>query len=261
MSIVQIVLLAAACAFCRMESGWFGECKFRQPIVTSFIVGLILGDVPNALKIGAQFEMIWMGVAGIGPVAHLDVTTGGFLGTVIALQSGQGFEAAMLFALPASMIMQFLENFTNTAFGYFDVKIDNDVENGVYDKITSTFLFAGALRVILEFTVVLVFLLASNAISAALSNGFPAWLEKGLGGAGVLLSAYGFAMLLSIMMEKELIPFFIIGYTLAAFSGRSYNMIGIGAIGLALAWIYFLIADKLGGRKAAVADADDGWED
>ena len=260
MSIVQMVLLALACAFCRMEGGWFGECKFRQPIVTSFLVGLILGDVPNALKIGAQFEMIWMGVAGIGPVAHLDVTTGGFLGTVIALQSGQGFEAAMLFALPVSMIMQFLESFSNSAFGYFDVKIDNDVENGVFTKIKSTFLFAAVLRVVLEFTVVLVFLLASNAISQALSNGFPAWLENGLGGAGKLLSAYGFAMLLAIMMDKELIPFFIIGYTLAAFTGRAYNMIGIGAIGLALAWIYFLIADKLGGGKA-VAAADDGWED
>jgi PTS system mannose-specific IIC component/fructoselysine and glucoselysine-specific PTS system IIC component len=67
-------------------------------------------------------------------------------------------------------------------------------------------------------------------------------------------------MLLAIMMDKELIPFFIIGYTLAAFTGRAYNMIGIGAIGLALAWIYFLIADKLGGGKA-VAAADDGWED
>ena len=42
MSIVQMVLLALACAFCRMEGGWFGECKLRQPIVTSFFVGLIL---------------------------------------------------------------------------------------------------------------------------------------------------------------------------------------------------------------------------
>ena len=85
MSFIQMVLLAAACAFCRMEGGWFGECKFRQPICTSFFVGLILGNIPEALKIGAQFEMIWMGTAGIGPVAHLDVTTGGFLGTVVGM--------------------------------------------------------------------------------------------------------------------------------------------------------------------------------
>lgn len=260
MSVLQMVLLAMACAFARMEGGWFGECKFRQPIVTSYFAGLILGDVPNALKVGAQFEMIWMGTAGIGPVAHLDVTTGGFLGTVIALQSGQGFEAAMLFALPASMIMQFAESVENSAFGYFDVKIDNDVEKGVFNRITSTFLFAGALRVILEFVIVLAFLMASSAISAAISNGFPEWLENGLGGAGALLSAYGFAMLLSIMMETELIPYFILGYTIAAFTGRAYNMIGIGCIGLSLAWIYFILATKFGGAKAAVVEKDE-WED
>ena len=261
MSTFTMLLLAAACAFCRMEGGWFGECKFRQPIVTSFFAGLILGNIPEALKIGAQFEMIWMGVAGMGPVAHLDITTGGFLGAVIALISGQGFEAAMLFALPASMIMQFAESIENTAFSYFDVKIDNDVANGVYDKVKSTFIFAGALRVILEFVIVFAFLLASNAISAALANGFPAWLENGLGGAGALLSAYGFAMLLAIMMDTELIPFFIIGYVLAAYSGRSYNMIGIGAIGFALAWIYYLLATKFGGTKTVAVAEDDGWED
>ena len=202
-----------------------------------------------------------MGTAGIGPVAHLDVTTGGFLGTVIALVSGQGFEAAMLFALPASMIMQFAESVWNTAFGYFDVKIDNDVANGVYNKVFSTFMFAAVLRVLVEFAIVLAFLLASNAISAAISNGFPAWLENGLGGAGQLLSSYGFAMLLSIMMETELIPFFIIGYTLAAFAGGAYNMIGIGAIGLSLAWIYYILANKFGGKQVVTAAAADEWED
>ncbi len=260
MSFIQMVLLAAACAFCRMEGGWFGECKLRQPICTSFFVGLILGNIPEALKIGAQFEMIWMGTAGIGPVAHLDVTTGGFLGTVVALVSGKGFEAAMLFALPASMIMQFAESLWNTAFGYFDVKIDNDVANGVYNKVFSTFMIAAVLRVLVEFAVVLAWLLAAGAFSEAMSVEFPAWLENGLGGAGQLLNSYGFAMLLSIMMDTELIPFFMIGYTLAAFADTPYNMIGIGVIGLALAWIYFIIANKFGGKQTVAAAADE-WAD
>jgi len=67
-------------------------------------------------------------------------------------------------------------------------------------------------------------------------------------------------MLLSIMMDTELIPFFMIGYTLAAFADTPYNMIGIGVIGLALAWIYFIIANKFGGKQTVAAAADE-WED
>ena len=62
------------------------------------------------------------------------------------------------------------------------------------------------------------------------------------------------------MMDTELIPFFMIGYTLAAFAGTAYNMIGIGVIGLALAWIYYIIANKFCGKQAVAAAADE-WED
>ena len=44
-------------------------------------VGLVLGDVKNGIIIGAQLELIWMGIAGIGASTPPDVVTGGILGT------------------------------------------------------------------------------------------------------------------------------------------------------------------------------------
>jgi len=32
--------------------------KFREPIVTGFLVGLILGDVKSGVMIGAQLQLI-----------------------------------------------------------------------------------------------------------------------------------------------------------------------------------------------------------
>jgi mannose/fructose/N-acetylgalactosamine-specific phosphotransferase system component IIC len=259
LSVGKMLLLAFVCAFCKMESGWFGECKLRQPIVTGFLVGLVLGDVTNGLKIGAAFELIWMGTAGIGPVAHLDIVTGGVLGTTMALITGQGVEAGMLFAVPASMLMQFVSNITMTVYSAFNVMIDRNVAEGKFNTILPIHLLVGTVDVCVNFIITFAALAASNAIAGVIANGFPAWLENGLAGVAQLLPAFGFAMLLSIMMDTELIPFFILGFILAAYADVPYTMIGIGAIGLSLAWIWYLIASKFGGVKAAAAD--DEWED
>ncbi|GAA6291767.1 hypothetical protein F220043C3_02010 [Enterocloster asparagiformis] len=53
MSLLQAILIGCVAALTQLEGGWLGECKLREPIVTGFLVGLILGDVKQGLMIGA----------------------------------------------------------------------------------------------------------------------------------------------------------------------------------------------------------------
>ena len=261
MSTAQMLLIALGCAFCKMEGGWFGECKFRQPIFTGFLVGLILGNVSEGLKVGAEFELIWMGTAGIGPVAHLDITTGGILGAAVAVSTGQGVEAGMLFALPASMMMQMVENVTMTVYSTFNVMAEKAVTDHKFNNVMKIHLGVGLCNVVLNFCITFAALLFSNAVASAVANGLPGWLESGLGGVAAILPSFGFAMLLSIMMDTELVPFFMIGFVVAAYSstGTAYTMIGIGALGLAIAWIFYIVMNKVG--TVSTASAGDEWED
>ena len=77
MSLLQAILIGCVAALTQLEGGWLGECKLREPIVTGFLVGLILGDVKQGLMIGATLQLMWMGATGIGPTAQLDIGTGG----------------------------------------------------------------------------------------------------------------------------------------------------------------------------------------
>ena len=77
MSLVQAILIAIIAGVSRCEGDWLGECKLREPIVTGFLVGLVLGDVKTGLIIGAELQLMWMGAVGIGPVAQLDIGIGG----------------------------------------------------------------------------------------------------------------------------------------------------------------------------------------
>ena len=76
-----------------------------------------------------------------------------------------------------------------------------------------------------------------------------------------MLPCVGFALLLNIIMEKDLIPYFVLGFIPAAFVGRDLSMVAIVMVAAAIAMIIFQIHSKVGTKTVAVVDADDEWED
>lgn len=72
----------------------------------------------------------------------------------------------------------------------------------------------------------------------------PKWLLNGLTVAGGMLPAIGFAMIMSVMLKKEFIPFALLGYILAAF-------LKLPVIGIALVGAVFAIKHYNGTEKAA----------
>jgi PTS system N-acetylgalactosamine-specific IIC component len=61
----------------------------------------------------------------------------------------------------------------------------------------------------------------------------PQWLLKGLSVAGGMLPGIGFAMILSVMLEKKYIPFALLGYIAAAY--LKMPVIGVALVGCVFA--------------------------
>lgn len=70
----------------------------------------------------------------------------------------------------------------------------------------------------------------------------PPVLLTGLTVAGKMLPAIGFAMILSVMAKKELIPFVLLGYVCAAY--LNIPTIGIAIVGTIFALIEFITSQK-----------------
>ncbi len=70
----------------------------------------------------------------------------------------------------------------------------------------------------------------------------PAWLTDGLAIGGGMVVAVGYAMVINMMATKEVWPFFAIGFVLATVS--EITLIGLGAIGVALALIYLALSKQ-----------------
>ena len=258
MGFVQALLIGIVSGMTYIEGNWLGECKLREPVVTGFLVGLILGDVPKGLLIGAELQMMWMGVVGIGPTSQLQIGTGGTIGAAIAILTGTGAEIAITFGIPVAIIMQFMETFTMTAFSGFMHIVEADIKKGKYGSIT----FYHALSAIITFIIwggltFVVLYYGNEAIQSVVDN-FPEWANAALGGIAAILPALGFAMLLNLLMEVKLVPFFVVGFIIAAFTNLS--LLAIAALAVAVAWVYYLLrVDTL--NVAVAVGGKDEWED
>ena len=87
----------------------------------------------------------------------------------------------------------------------------------------------------------------------------PAWLTKGLSVAGGMLPAIGFAMIMSVMLSKEFIPFALLGYIAAAY--LKLPVVGIAMVGLVFALKHYFDVKKQeeNGPVAAQEVNHDDW--
>lgn len=195
---------------------WSG---FNTPIGAGFVVGLIMGDLPTGLFIGASLQLMVLGVGTFGGASKIDATIGTVLATAFSVSvHGMTPQVAISsIAVPVATIMiqlDILARFTNT---YFAHKIDHDIETFNYKAIERDYLL-GALPWALSRAIPVFLALAFGqklvqAIADAL-NGSWAWLGSGLSLAGGTLPAVGFAILLRYLPVKKHISYLILGFTI-----------------------------------------------
>ena len=55
---ISAVLVGLVGVFCMWDSRLLGRLNFEQPLVGATLVGLLLGDVPTGLAVGAAVELL-----------------------------------------------------------------------------------------------------------------------------------------------------------------------------------------------------------
>ena len=179
----------------------------------------------------------------------------------LALAAGLKPEVAVTLAVPVGLLGVLIDNIKRTYHSYFVHRADlaaakGDIKMMGRNEFWYPLFCSIPLRVI---PTTLALLFGTDAVSAFLAS-IPDWATNGLTVAGGLLPALGFAVTIMVIGKKELIPYFIIGFAVCAFSG--INTIGLAVFGVCIA---FLQSNFLSRNEAALAtnsldDEDDGEE-
>jgi|SRR5690625_259087 len=209
--------------------GW-GDTMISRPIVVGMFIGLALGDLKTGLLVGGTIEFMYLGLLPVGAAIPPDATMATSIASSIAILSGIQAEAAAALAVPVAVASQSLQmliwtgniGLLHRADKYAQVANFKAIERIQY---TGSFLFFLQGFVPAFFAI----LLGVNAVESFVEI-VPDWFLDSLTLAGGILPALGFAMLFNMMSSRKLLPYFIIGFALAAYFGA--DLLGVAIIGV-----------------------------
>lgn len=242
-TLVQALLIALASGV--LFSGLLLGIFTNRVIVLSFFVGLILGDLPTALMMGAIGELAFMGFGvGAGGTVPPNPLGPGIVGTIMAItMKDQGItpESALALSYPFAVLFQLMQTFIYTLFSGSPEAARRAVDKGNYKafKFHANSTFLGFF--VAGFVIALIATLSMEPLRAFVEL-IPQALIDGLSVAGGLLPAIGFAMILSVMVKKDVIPYAILGYVLLAY--LNLPVMAIALVGAVFALIDYFNQEK-----------------
>ncbi|MDT8718068.1 PTS mannose/fructose/sorbose transporter subunit IIC [Clostridium sp. 19966] len=252
LNIVQIILVIIV-AFLAGIEGILDEFQFHQPLVACTLIGLVTGNLLPCLVLGGSLQLMALGWANIGAAVAPDAALASVASAIILVLGGQGqagVASAIAIAVPlavAGLLLTIICRTIATAFVHF---MDAAAKKGNIRAIEMWQIAAICLQGIrIAIPAALVLAVGAGPISSLLSA-MPAWLTDGLAVGGGMVVAVGYAMVINMMATKEVWPFFAIGFVLATIS--QITLIGLGAIGVAIALIYLALS-KQGGKGNGVS--------
>lgn len=231
-SLIQALLIGAWTAFCYCGVLW--GTYTNRAIVLSFGVGIILGDIPTALSMGAIAELAFMGFGvGAGGTVPPNPIGPGIIGTILCITNKSITpESALALSLPFAVAIQFLQTLIFSLCATNESIAKNALDNLNFKKFKFAANITLYLFIVAGFSVGFVGAYSSDLLTN-LVNMIPQWLLDGLKVAGGMLPAIGFAMIISVMAKKELLPFLLLGYICSAYF--KLPVIGIALVGLVFA--------------------------
>ncbi len=179
----------------------------------------------------------------------------GIVGTIIAITmkgKGMSLEAALALSFPFAVIIQLFITGIYTVSTGFAARAEQEVEKGNYRRFR--LLANGTLLMFVAMGFILGFGAAFQVKGLErLVGAIPQWLTEGLGTAGKILPAVGFAVILSAMARWDTIPFLALGYVMAAY--LKLPVLAVALASAALSWIAY------GKRPIAEGPEKGGEED
>jgi PTS system mannose-specific IIC component/fructoselysine and glucoselysine-specific PTS system IIC component len=249
MSIIQAILLGLLGGLGIWDSRAFGICMLDRPLVLGPLVGLILGNLPLGIVIGASLELVMMGVVGIGSATPPDTVSGSILATAFAIVSGLEVGAAVALALPIATLGQLVGILDRTANAYFVNKADKAAERGDYKGVDRALYGGLALFFISYFLLVFIGSLLGSAVIGAFVDKLPQFVINGFSVASGMLPALGIAILMQLLFDKKNAAFFFVGWVLTALIG--VNTVGTAVLGTTIAVLIYQYT--LSAREKAAA--------
>lgn len=224
---------------------------FTRPIVVAPVIGLFLGDFKTGIIMGASLESIFMGISAIGGSIPADAHTSTLIAVAFTILTGASIESGLAIAMPIGTLMASFSGILMSLFSSLAPYWENLISKGDVKKFGIQMilfdLFISRLA-----SMVILFLAVAFGVDGlnAFLGSLPIWVMTGLGKASGMMTAVGFAIITSMIWNKEVGAFFFFGFVLAKY--LNLPTLAIAILAGIIAVIYFFNEKKFVDLKASL---------
>lgn len=263
-SAIQVILIFLVTFVAAIDQFSFLESLY-QPIVMGPLVGAILGDLKTGLIVGATYQLMTIGNMPVGGAQPPNAVIGGIMSVIFAVTAGFEPNAAVAAAIPFALLGQYGVTLIFTIMAPLMTKADQYAAEANPRGIEKLNYGAMAALGAIFGLIVVLFFIGGATFGSQLVKRIPDTLMHGLGVAGGMMKYVGFAILLRLMISRDLWGFFFAGFAIAviimanpALSGPALLLIAF--IGFAIAYWDYQIHTKLK-NTAATTVVEGDYED
>lgn len=244
------MILVVIVSFLAGMEGILDQFHFHQPVIACTLIGLVTGNLVPCLILGGSLQMIALGWSNVGAAVAPDAALASVASAIILVLGGQGkagVSSAIALAIPLAVAGLLLTIIARTLATLIVHIMDAAAKEGSFAKLEMWHYIAiimQGLRIAIPAALILA--IGAGPVRGLLSA-MPAWLTDGLSIGGGMVVAVGYAMVINMMASREVWPFFIIGFCLAAV--KELTLIALGGIGISLAIMYLALEGSKGGNN------------
>ena len=261
-NVLQVALVFIVTFIAAIDQFSFLESLY-QPIVTGMVVGLILGDVNIGLAVGGTYQLMTIGNMPIGGAQPPNAVVGGIMATVLAIAAKMDVNAAVATAIPFSLLGQYGVTLIFTIMSPLMSKADQFAAQANPKGIVGLNYLSMTLLGLVFGVVVTLFFIGGATMGETVNKAIPAWVSGGLSAAGGMMRFVGFAILLKVMMSRDMWGFYFLGFGLALVVSNipalaTPALLILALIGFGIAFWDFQQQTELGGAVVVNGGEEDG---
>jgi len=245
MSKIQQIVIILIVAFLAGMEGILDQFQFHQPIIACSLIGVATGHIKECVMLGGVLQFLVVFFPYVGAAVAPDAALASVASAIIFAKNNfkdQGTVIGTAVALATAGLV--LTMVVRTLSVVIVHQADREAEKGNFKGVELWHMIAlvcQGLRIAIP--ALLLLFVPSDVIQGALSS-LPQWFTEGMAIGGGFVVAVGYAMVINLMANKEVWPFFFLGFALAPV--KELTLIATGIIGVAAAIIYLNVTNNKG---------------
>lgn len=244
LTIAQALIIAIWIACIESRGLGYATLTLRfSPLMTGLIVGVVMGQVPEAMIITAAIQLIYMGAVAPGGALPSEPAIAAGVAVPVALLGGLSPQEAIAIAVPVGLLGSYAYQFRfflNTfVTRLMDKYAESTNDRGLFLSImVFPILISFALFVPLMFTALYFGAPVIADFVNSISDGIVLHVLEVVGGG---LAALGIAIIMHVIGKKSLLIFFFLAFFASvSFADLGINTVTYAIFGAILAGMYVL---------------------